>query len=303
MTYGQVPGLSLPLSRLILGVDHQVFLPDAEVMFDDFFQNGGSGFDTAYIYEGGACERILGAWIRSRGLRDRVAIIDKGGHTPFCTPEFISAQLTESLERLQTDHLDLYLIHRDNPGIPVGEFVDVLNEHKRAGRLRAFGASNWSLERVAEANSWARASRKEGFSALSNNLSLARMVQPVWAGCVHVSDPESREWLAREQMALLSWSSQARGFFTERADPGRAPEPDMVRCWYSDDNFKRRERACELADRRGVRPIAVALAWVLHQPFPVFGLIGPRTIEELRSSLSALSVRLSSEEMRWLSGD
>jgi aryl-alcohol dehydrogenase-like predicted oxidoreductase len=303
MPYGEIPGVAKPVSRLIMGVDNQRRMPHAAVMFDDFFTHGGTCFDTAYIYSGGECERLLGQWVRNRGVRDQVVILDKGAHTPFCTPDHLTAQLHESLDRLQTDFLDLYLVHRDNPEVPVGEFIDVLNEHMRAGRIRAFGGSNWTLPRVAEANAYARAHGLTGFAALSNNLSLARMVQPVWGGCVHASDAESRAWLTREQMPLLSWSSQARGFFTERADPGRTPEPELQRCWYSDDNFRRRERAFDLAARRGVTPIAIALAWVLCQPFPTFALIGPRTIEELRSSLAALKVALTPQEVAWLYGD
>jgi aryl-alcohol dehydrogenase-like predicted oxidoreductase len=278
-------------------------MPHASIMFDDFYTNGGTCFDTAYIYGGGDCERVLGQWVKNRGIRDTVVMMDKGAHTPFCTPKHLSAQLIESLDRLQTDYLDIYLMHRDNTDVPVGEFIEVLNAHKGKGDLRTFGVSNWTLPRVAEANAWARAHGLDGFSALSNNLSLARMVQPVWAGCVHVSDAESRAWLAREQLPLLSWSSQARGFFTDRADPGRAPEPDLARCWYAEDNWRRRERALQLAVRRGVTPIAIALAWVLHQPFPTFALIGPRTVEELRSSLAALSVSLTPQEVGWLYGD
>jgi aryl-alcohol dehydrogenase-like predicted oxidoreductase/predicted dehydrogenase len=303
MPHGTIPGLGKPVSRLIMGVDNQTRMPHASVMFDDFYSHGGTCFDTAHIYAGGDCERVLGQWVKNRGLRDTVVILDKGAHTPFCTPKDLSAQLAESLERLQTDFLDIYLMHRDNTDVPVGEFIDVLNAHKRKGDVRTFGVSNWTLPRVAEANAWARAHGLDGFSALSNNLSLARMVQPVWAGCIHVSDAASRAWLAREQLPLLSWSSQARGFFTDRADRARAPEPDLERCWYAEDNWARRERAIQLASRRGVSPIAIALAWVLHQPFPTFALIGPRTVEELRSSLGALAVRLTPQEVGWLYGD
>jgi aryl-alcohol dehydrogenase-like predicted oxidoreductase len=77
----------------------------------------------------------------------------------------------------------------------------------------------------------------------------------------------------------------------------------MERCWYAEDNYRRRERAFELASRRGVPPIAIALSWVLHQPFPTFALIGPRLLEEFRSSLPALAVELSPEEVAWLYGD
>ncbi|MEZ5278081.1 MAG: aldo/keto reductase [Opitutaceae bacterium] len=300
MRYGRIAGLEKDISRLIMGVDNQQSLAHASVIFDDFYEQGGNAFDTAYIYGDGWSERFLGQWIKNRGLREKVVLISKGAHTPDCHPEALTRQLLKSLERLQTDHLDIYIMHRDNPDIPASVFVDVLNEHVKAGRIRIFGGSNWSIARIEEANAYAEVNGLQGFSLLSNNFSLARMVDPVWDGCVAASDPESRAWLTTHQMPLLPWSSQARGFFTDRAGPDKTFDRELVRCWYSDDNFKRRERAIELAESKGVLPINIALAYVLCQPFPVFALFGPRTLEETRTSLPGLDVALTPEELRYL---
>ncbi len=300
ISHGRLPGLDKPVSRLVMGVDNQTSMPHAAAMFDDFFAQGGTCFDTAWGYGGGVCERMLGHWVKNRSLREQVVILGKGAHTPFCDPEHLTIQLHESLARLQTDYLDIYMLHRDNPAVPVEAFIDELNTHHRAGRIRVFGASNWSIERFAAANAYAAASGQRGFTALSNNFSLARMVAPVWSGCIAASDPASRAWLAETQTALFPWSSQARGFFTGRARPEDRSDPELVRAWYSEDNFQRLERVRRLARERDTAPIAVALAYVLHQPFPTFPLIGPRTLAETRSSLGALAVRLSPEEVRWL---
>jgi predicted dehydrogenase/aryl-alcohol dehydrogenase-like predicted oxidoreductase len=300
MKYGHIPGIEKSMSRLVMGVDNQENMPHAAVMFDDFFERGGTCFDTAYIYGRGRCERLLGQWIKNRGIREQVVILDKGAHTPYCTPEHLTAQLLESLERLQTEYVDIYMMHRDNPDVPVGEFISVLNEHKAAGRIRAFGGSNWSIERVEAANKWAAEHGLTGFSAISNNFSLARMVNPVWAGCISASDAVSRDWLTKNQMALMPWSSQARGFFTGRAHPNDLSDPELVRSWYSEDNFRRLERATELAKAKGVLPINIALAYVLCQPFPTFPLIGPRALIETSQTLPALDITLTPDELRWL---
>ncbi len=300
MRYGRIQGLDKDVSRLVLGADNQGGMPHAAVMFDDFFERGGNTFDTAYIYGGGRQDRLLGQWIKNRGIRDQVVILGKGAHTPFCTPEYVTKQLHESLQRLQTDHLDIYMLHRDNLDFPASAFVDVLNEHQRAGRMRVFGASNWSIERVQEANEYAQANGLSGFSAISNNFSLARMVEPVWAGCIAASDAQSRAWLTKTQMPLMPWSSQARGFFTGRAHPDDHSDPELVRSWYSEDNFQRLERVNQMAQEWGVLPINIALAYVLCQPFPTFPLIGPRALSETRTSLPALDIELSPEELRWL---
>jgi len=138
-----------------------------------------------------------------------------------------------------------------------------------------------------------------GMCAVSNNFSLARMVAPPWGGCVASSDPEIKAWHERTGLPNFAWSSQARGFFV-RGDPAFNGDPEMARCWYSQDNFTRQARARELADRYGVTPIQIALAWVLHQKFPSFALIGPFRIEETRTSIDALKIKLTSQEVRWL---
>lgn len=300
MKYGHIKGVEKPISRLVMGVDNQVSWPHASVMFDDFFERGGNCFDSAYIYGGGRCEKILGQWLKNRAIREQVVILDKGAHTPDCNPTALKRQLLESLDRLQVDYVDIYMMHRDNPEIPVGEFIAILNELKHEGRLRVFGASNWSIERVTEANAWASAHGMEGFSAVSNNFSLARMVDPVWAGCISASDAQSRAWLTTNQLPLMPWSSQARGFFAGRARRDDVSDEELVRCWYSEDNFQRQERVNLMAQERGVLPINIALAYVLCQPFPTFPLIGPRLLSETRTSFPALSIELTPEELRWL---
>jgi len=300
MQYGQVAGVDKPVARLVMGVDNQPNMPHAAVMFDDYFGRGGNCFDTAHIYGGGLHERLLGHWLKNRGIRDQVVIIGKGVHTPFNSPEHLRPQLAESLERMQTDHVDIFMAHRDNPEVPVGEWAEAFNELLQTGWIRSYGGSNWALERVQALNEHAESKGLVGMAVVSNNFSLARMVDPVWSGCLAASDPESRTWLSRTQIPLFAWSSQARGFFTERARPDDTSDAELVRCWYSKDNFARQARAKQLAQKRGMLPINIALAYVLRQPFPTFALIGPRTLWETRVSMDALGVDLSPEEVRWL---
>lgn len=300
MKPGRIAHLEKEVSRLIMGVDNQVTSPHVQAVFDNYFEQGGNAFDTAWIY-GKLKSSLLGQWIKSRGVRKDVVLIAKGIHTPANNPAAISRELKEQLEWLQTDCADIYMMHRDNPDIPAGEFIEALNENVQAGRISTFGASNWSLARVDEANAYAKAKGLQPISVVSNNLSLAVMVNPVWGGCIHVHDAQSLEWFKRNQMTLLPWSSQARGFFVpERAHPDRRDDASLVNSWYSDSNFERQRRAIELADKYGVEPVNISLAWVLCQPFPVFPLIGPRTLRETRSSIRSLEIALTSGEMAYL---
>ncbi|MFC7458354.1 aldo/keto reductase [Brachybacterium sp. GCM10030267] len=300
MTYGSIPGVDKKVSRLVMGCDNQMNLAHASAMFDAFYEIGGTTFDTAYIYGGGYVERLFGKWVRNRGVRDDVVVITKGAHTPHCDPESITRQLEESLDRQGTDHADLYMMHRDNLEVPVGEFVDVMDEHLRAGRFRAYGGSNWTPERVDEANDYARRNGRTGFTILSNHFGLAQALDVPWAGCVHATDPDSKAWLQERGIALLPWSSQARGFFTGRAHPDDLSDPELVRCYYSEENFERLARARTLGEEHGVPATAIALAFVLHQKFPTFPLFGPRSIAEMRSSTLGLGVELTQADLDWL---
>ena len=300
MRYGQIPGVAKPVSRLVMGVDNQPNLPYATVMFDDFAERGGNCFDTAYVYARGRLERLLGQWVRNRGMRDQVVIIAKGAHAPHCDPESLTSQLHETLDRLGTDHVDLYFMHRDNPEIPVSEFIDVLQQHHDAGLIRAYGASNWTIERFDAANNYAALEGRLPFVALSNHFSLAEARELPWEGSQHVTDPASRAWVTERNITLFPWSSQARGFFAGHADPSDRSNAELVRCYYSDINFARLARVRELAGKHAVPTTAIALAYVLAQPFPTFPLIGARTLAETRTSLEALTINLTPEEISWL---
>lgn len=300
MTYGTIPGLDKPVARLALGSIRLHPMPFAAALLDTYFEAGGNVIETAHTYSQGRSETMIGHWLANRGVRKNTVLITKGAQTPHCHPQALSEQLLISLDRLQVDGVDLYMMHRDNPDYPVETWIDLLNAHRTAGRFVLFGASNWTLDRLRAANAYAARSGQQGFAVLSNQFSLARMIEPPWELCLSSNDAAYRAWLEQTQLPSLPWSSQARGFFTGRAAPDRRDDPELARCWYSDDNFERKRRAEALARSRGVEPIALALAWVLHQPFPTFPIIGPLAVAEIGSSLAALAITLSPAELAWL---
>jgi aryl-alcohol dehydrogenase-like predicted oxidoreductase len=307
MHYQFFAPLNRDLSRLVLG--SMVFSMDAldgtYALLDAWRELGGNIVDLAHIYQGGNSERALGRWLQDRGCRDEIVILTKGAHANAdrsrVTPEDITSDMRDSLARLKTDRIDLYVLHRDDPEVPVGPIVEALNEHVRAGRIRAFGGSNWTPERLEAANAYAREHGLQPFVLSSPNLSLAVPKEPVWSGCVSAIDPQSMAWYSRAQMPLFAWSSQARGFFSGLFSPENVGGNElMTRVYDSPENWERLRRAQELGRKRGCTATQVALAWVLHQPFPVFPLIGPANVEELKSSVAALEIELSPEEARWL---
>ena len=315
MQYDKITGLEKKISKLIMGNDNQNDYDVAAKLWDHWIDVGGNAFDNAHIYGGGSMEALLGKWHKSRNNLKDLVIIAKGAHTPNCDPKSISTQLTESLDRLQCESADVYIMHRDNLDIPVSEFIDVLNEEKQKGRIKIFGASNWILQRFKEANEWAKLNDKFGFSILNNNLALCKMINPLWEGCVSSNDRKILEYLENTNTAHLSWSSQGRGFFlpdeiTKRIEdqitkdeiwrkPGEHSSGPLS-CFDSEDNRERKKRANRLALNKNTTAQNIAGAWPINLNFPSFALIGPRKIEEIDSSLNNLKIKFSNKEIAWL---
>ncbi len=297
-------GIVKPVSALIMGSDY--FSPDHQESVNNILEQyvsiGGNTIDTAFIYNGGKSEAAIGNWL-DVGNRSRMNVLTKGGHPNekghTINKHDIAEQLKISLDRLQTDAVELYALHRDDPTVPVGAILEWLNEHKEAGRIGAFGGSNWSLERLAEANEYAEKHGLVGFSFSSPNLSLAKAQQPYWPGCISL-DHTAIEWHGETKLPVFSWSSQARGFFTGRFSRDDRSNEDLVRVFYNDDNWQRYDRAEALGKQKGATTIEVALAYVLNQPFPTAAIIGPQNQQEMQSCAKGAALTLTADEVAWL---
>jgi aryl-alcohol dehydrogenase-like predicted oxidoreductase len=313
MRYGTIPGIHKPVSRIVQGtmMIESHALEASFALLDGVFRLGCTTFDTAHVYGGGDSERTFGRWMRERNMRDEIVIIGKGAHPnqdrPRVTPFDITSDLYDSLARFGTDYIDLYLLHRDDPTVPVGPIVEVLNEHLNAGRIRAFGGSNWTHERIRAANDYAEQRSLLPFVASSPNFSLAAPLRAPWAGAITISGAdghEAREWYRKEQMALFTWSSLAGGFFSGRFGRDTIASLDewLASIYNSDVNFDRLDRVCTLAAQKSLTPPQVALAFVLNQPLNIFALVGCRTVDEFAANAAACEILLSEEEMRFLDG-
>ena len=299
---GRLTGVRRAPSVLAIGTSALGSYEAAAPVYDAFFEAGGNLFDTAWVYgQGfapGCCERTLGRWLATRGVRSQVVLLAKGGHPPYCNPELLAPQLVESCERLGVERVDLYMPHRDDLTRPAADFVEACAGIVADGLADAYGFSNWTLPRVDEALDHAGSGGRPQPVAISNQLSLLRMERPVYPGCVTARNRGATTWFRREGLALIAWSSQARGLHTVPDGTELLAGPDT--CWSSRGNIARLRRTAELARRRGVRPVNVALAWVLHRPFDVFPVIGPRSAAEVHEALAGLSVQLSPGEIAWL---
>lgn len=314
MRYGRIEGVSKPVSQLVQGT---VMLSEASerenyVLFDAALEAGINAFDTAHVYGAGEVERVFGRWIASRGNRDDIVIVGKGAHHDpernRVTPEDIASDIHDSLERLCVDHMDIYLLHRDDEAQPVGPIVEALNEHQRAGRIGAFGGSNWITSRIAEANAYAAEHALTPFMIGSPHFSLAEQLEPPWPGCVTITGDQAipqRAWYEehRNEVALFCWSSLAGGWFSGRLTRDSAAEHAdalYMRCYGNEANWQRLERAQALATEKGATVVQIALAYVLHQPFNVYPLVAAYTAEEVSGLVAAFDIELTPDEAAWL---
>lgn len=317
MRYLKVPGIGRPMARAVLGTE-DYYLVDYDFrarILDAYLADGGNVLDTARTYgigkpvgphAHGESEQLLGRWIRERGARDRVVLVTKGAHRlpkgrglARMTKAYVDYDIRTSLERLDTDRIEVWMFHRDNEHVEVGRIVEWVNENIEAGLIGAAGASNWSIERLEAANSYAAANGLRGFSLLSNQFGLAIPRRPRWPGTRHLA-PQYRSRLAALGVANQAWSAQCGGFFAIAEGAPEHPDPDFRRAFHTPENFARRERARRLAAELGLAPTQVALAYTLNQGFASLGVFWPADLDELDQCLAAADLALSPEQLAFL---
>jgi aryl-alcohol dehydrogenase-like predicted oxidoreductase len=267
---------------------------------DALVEAGCSAFDLAASYQLGGTERLFGEWMASRGLRDRLFLIGKGGH-PYpglrpnrLTADALSADLHASLRRLRIERLDLYLLHRDFPRAPLEPMVRTLGAAQREGKILRWGVSNWSVERIEAIRAVARQEGVPPMTASSPHFSLVDWAQPPWTGSVSIAGPagrDARAFHARTQLPVLAWSPLGAGFLTSNETGG---------CYGSGANVARRERARTLARERGWTVAQVALAYLFSQPFPVSAVVKASSGAKMRQNLAAAAFRLTPAELEAL---
>lgn len=308
-------GIGVPAS--VVGLGTMIFHPDTKArdfaLLDAFVAAGGTYIDTAEVYgaveEHGYSEMVIGEWLASRaGVREKIILASKGLIPGYCKPIHpggasigpaqIHRAIDGSLRRLQSDNMDIWMFHRDDVSLDVAPLVDALDEEIRGGRIRAWGASNWTTARLQQAAEYAERAGKAKPVASSPHFSLAKAKEPYWPDTVITTD-EDREWFARRNMPLVAWSSLGRGFFAHGKE-GDESDPELVRVFYSAENFRRKERLTEFAAARGISIFETALAWATSQEFPVIALCGPQSADEVNNCARAGDLALTAEERRWL---
>lgn len=283
----------LPTGRLCLGGNVFGWTADRDASFavlDAFREAGGTFVDTADAYSawvdgnsGGESEQLLGDWMADRGCRDELVVATKVGSRPGLTglaATTIGAGVQASLGRLQTDRVDLYYSHRDDPDTPQQETARALQALVAAGSVRALGASNFSAERLASAQD-----AGTGYTA----------VQPL----LNLVERDYQHSPAPRGLACFPYAALASGFLTGKYRSNDVTGPRAAKASaYGDDRGVAVLKVVEqVAEAHGVPMPAIAVAWVAAQPTVTAPIVSARTVEQLQQVLPALTLRLTQEEL------
>ncbi|MBI1279379.1 MAG: aldo/keto reductase [Anaerolineaceae bacterium] len=315
MKYVTIPNADLRVAQICLGSAEfgaTIVKDQAFKLLDAFIAEGGNFIDTAHVYSNwipntkSTSEKWIGEWLRKSGMRDDVIIATKGAHPELTSMNVsrlskadIELDVHESLEYLQIDTIDLYWLHRDDVNIPVEEIIEALNEQVWLGNIRYFGCSNWTISRIKEALDYAARKGIHGFVANQPLWSLAAAdMSKIPDQTLVGMDDAALAFHKRTKMAVIPYTSQAKGFFSkvERAGRNGLSEGDQ-KVYFSEINSRRLLRVQALAKKYAVSVNDIALSYLLSQSFVTIPVVGCKTIEQLKSSLKALDVVLSREEL------
>jgi 1-deoxyxylulose-5-phosphate synthase len=310
MDYVKLGQTGLDVSRLCLGCmtygvpdrgTHEWTLDEekSRPLIRQAVEAGINFFDTANVYSDGTSEEIVGRALKDFTRRDEVVIATKvngrmhpGPNGAGLSRKAILQEIDNSLRRLGTDYVDLYQIHRFDPGVPIEETLEALHDVVKAGKARYIGASSmyaWqfaTMLHLADANGWTR------FSSMQNHVNL-------------LYREEEREMLPlceAEGIAVIPWSPLARGRLTRPWDTAtkRSQTDQFGQTLYAHTaaaDQKVVTAVAAVADARGVPPAQVALAWLLAKEAVTAPIIGASKPGHLDDALAALSLRLSDEEI------
>ncbi len=317
MRYSPIQGTDLNASVICMGTGVIGSAADRETSFrmlDYYLDQGGNFIDTAKVYadwlpkiERSISEKTIGAWMEVRGNRSKVILATKGAHPdlntmdiPRLTRKEIAADLDASLSHLRTEAIDLYWLHRDDPARPVEDILETLNRQVEAGKIRYLGASNWSLGRLQAAQAAASQHGITGFAASQVYWNVGQ-ADPQRIGDKTLAFMDAGMWRYHQEtgLAAVAYTSQANGYFTRRAC-GEPVSDALKSVYHLEENEARLARLIALSGQASLSASQIVLAYLTSQPFPAFPIIGCRTLDQLRDSLTAADVTLSPEQVAYL---
>lgn len=315
MQYKEIPYVDKKVSKILFGTAVPQFMTgeEANEIFDEIYATGVNTFDTARAYQ--FSEKSLGKWISARNNREDIVILSKCGHpAPDGRKRVNEREIREDFEvssnYLQTDYIDIYLLHRDDPDAEVGMIIETMNALYAEGKIKAFGGSNWTHQRIEEANEYAYKHNMIPFTVSSPNFGLAEQIADPWGGgCITISGPSNenaREWYRKNQMPVIAYSSLGRGLFSGRVkgnEPekaGQIMDPVAMKGYACPANFERLRRCEQLAAEKKCSVAQIAMAWIHKQNINTFAVVSTSKASRMKENIAALHIELSEEEANYL---
>lgn len=283
----------MSLSQIVLGTEgygdgERIDKKTAFSLMEAYLENGGNVIDSARLYCGGKSEEVVGEFIK--GKRDNVYISTKCAH-PLTLSDLshvrldkkeIEDDVEKSLLALKTDYIDILWLHRDDEEKAVGPIIDTLNYLVKCGKVRHFGASNWSYERIMEANEYAKKTNQTGFCASQGLYNLATR-NGIWDTKLSYIE-EEKEKYDKGLLPVFAFSSQAKGFF-EKYAVGQLSDKARDR-YLNDESIKTFNIIKERAEKENKSISSVALKMLCERSnFDVFPIIGPSKLSQLKQTL------------------
>ncbi len=282
----------MELSEIVLGTegyDERIDRDTAMQLMGFYVENGGNIIDTARLYCGGKSEALVGEFIKDK--RDKIYVSTKCAHPLTLqdlshirlSKEEIEDDVEKSLKALQTDYIDILWLHRDDVEKPVGPIIDTLNGLIKSGKVRHIGASNWSYDRIAEANEYAKNTNQIGFCASQALYNLATRSK-VWDTKLAYIE-EEKEKYDKGTLPVFAFSSQAKGFF-EKYAANDLSEKAKER-YLNEQSINTFEKICERAQKDNSTISHTALKMLQEQSnFDVFMIVGPSKLSQLKETLN-----------------
>jgi len=278
-------------------------------LLDALVDAGLNFIDTADVYsrwvpgnQGGESETLIGKWLKRSGKRDRVLIATKvgmemGPDAKGLAPAYIRRSLEASLARLQTDHIDLYQSHQDDPDTPLTDTLAEYAKHIESGKVRAIGASNYTAVRLSEALIASERHSLPRYESIQPEYNLYRR-EPFESGLQGL--------VKTQQMGTINYYALASGFLSGKyrspADAGKSPRGRKIVDTYLNDRGYRILKALdEVAEDAGCTPAQAALAWQIAQPGITSPIVSATSLEQLDELVKAASLTLTRDQLAKLS--
>jgi aryl-alcohol dehydrogenase-like predicted oxidoreductase len=281
-------------------------------MLDTFYQRGGNVIDTArnyyeWVENGrGKSEETIGAWMADRKLREQVYISTKGGVRNEGKQFFMDLserklleECRQSLDALQTDYIDIYLLHRDEPQRPVEEIVDSLQAVRECAKVKALGVCNWSADRVKHANAYAQRNHLTPIQIVQTWWSIAAYTPDMWNDPTTTwMDEEMYDYLFRENMLGMAFTSQAKGFFQKAIKGGYENVDEFLKHRIAtEENLRRLEIIKKYCETYAVSPTAVVTGYITENAVDGIALVSCSKLEQLTDIMDNVDVEV---DRKWL---